>query len=254
MNKIERIRVSMNKKLLVILLTCMMMLLLTACTGTVSGSSTEQSNAVEETTDIENTMDTPISDESTIESDQSTKEDTLEAKEPEDKTTKESNTLVAYFSATHTTEGVAKIAAEVTGADLYEITPEVAYTEADLDYHDDNSRTTLEMNDPSARPAISGSVSNMEQYDIVFVGYPIWWGEAPRIISTFLESYDFSGKIIVPFCTSGGSDIGSSASNLEKLTDGATWKQGKRLDGNVSKDEVSTWIIGLGLDYKFWDE
>ena len=130
---------------------------------------------------------------------------------------------------------------------FYEIVPEEPYTEADLNYNDDNSRSTIEMNDPSARPAISGSVENMEQYDIVFIGYPIWWGEAPRIVSTFMESYDFSGKTIVPFCTSGGSGIGSSDSNLEQLTSGADWLDGRRLNGSDSEETVMEWVNGLGL-------
>ncbi len=104
------------------------------------------------------------------------------------------------------------------------------------------------MNDPSSRPAISGSVNNMEQYDIVFVGYPIWWGEAPRILSTFVESYSFSGKTIVPFCTSGGSGVGSSASNLERLSDGGTWLSGTRLNSSASENDVVRWINGLDLD------
>lgn len=156
--------------------------------------------------------------------------------------------LVAYFSATNTTEGVAQTISDSLNADLYEITPEQPYTDADLDYHDDESRSTIEMNDPDARPAISGSVENMEEYDIVFVGYPIWWGEAPRILNTFVESYDFSGKTIVPFCTSGGSGMGSSAENLEDLTSGATWLSGTRLNGGASHDFIVEWINGLGLD------
>lgn len=156
--------------------------------------------------------------------------------------------LVAYFSATGTTKGVAEHIANGLNADIYEIVPEEAYTDADLDYNDNNSRTTIEMNDPDARPAISGSVENMEQYDIIFVGYPIWWGEAPRIVSTFMESYDFSGKTIVPFCTSGGSGIGSSASNLERLTSGATWLDGRRLNGSDSQDTVMEWVNSLDLN------
>lgn len=156
--------------------------------------------------------------------------------------------LVAYFSATNTTEGVAEHIANGLNADLYEIIPEEPYTDEDLDYNDNNSRSTLEMNDPSSRPAIAGSVENMEQYEIVFLGYPIWWGEAPRIVSTFMESYDFSGKTIVPFCTSGGSGIGSSASNLEQLTSGATWLEGRRLNGSDSQDTVMEWVNGLGLN------
>ena len=157
--------------------------------------------------------------------------------------------LVAYFSATNTTEGVAEHIADGLNADIYEIVPEEPYTDADLNYNDNNSRTTIEMNDPDARPAISGSVEDMEQYDIVFIGYPIWWGEAPRIVSTFVENYDFSGKTIVPFCTSGGSGVGSSATNLEQLTDGADWLPGKRLNGSDSQDTVMEWVNGLGLDF-----
>ena len=114
---------------------------------------------------------------------------------------------------------------------------------------DPQSRTSLEMDDPNARPEISGSVENMEQYDIVFLGYPIWWGEAPRIISTFMESYDFDGKTIVPFCTSGGSGIGASAENLHELTDGnVTWLDGERLNTGSSRDDMVSWINGLGLE------
>lgn len=162
----------------------------------------------------------------------------------------ESKVLVAYFSATGTTEGVAEHIANGLNADIYEIVPEEPYTDADLDYNDNNSRTTIEMNDPDTRPAISGSVENMEQYTIVFIGYPIWWGEAPRIVSTFVESYDFSGKTIVPFCTSGGSGMGSSATNLEQLTSGAEWLSGKRLSGSDSQDTVMEWVNGLGLDFE----
>jgi len=137
---------------------------------------------------------------------------------------------------------------ETLDAGLYEITPLVPYTSADLNYRNSSSRTSMEMNDPSARSAISGSVDNMDQYDIVFVGYPIWWGQAPRIISTFLENYDFSGKTIVPFCTSASSGIGSSAVNLHSLADGASWLDGRRFSSGTSHSAVVQWINGLGLD------
>ena len=140
--------------------------------------------------------------------------------------------------------------ADSLSADIYEIVPEQSYTDADLDYHDDSSRSTIEMNDSTARPAISGSVENMEQYSMVFIGYPIWWGDAPRILSTFMESYDFSGKTIVPFCTSGGSGVGASASNLEAVTEGATWLSGTRLNGESSYETIVDWVNGLGLDIK----
>lgn len=161
---------------------------------------------------------------------------------------RESKILVAYFSATNTTEGVAEDIAEGLDADIYEIVPEEPYTDADLDYNDDSSRTSIEMNDPDARPEISGTVEDMEQYDIVFIGYPIWWGESPRIISTFMESYDFSGKTIIPFCTSGSSSIDSSAAKLEQLASGARWLDGKRFTGSDSQDDIMEWIDSLGLE------
>ena len=156
--------------------------------------------------------------------------------------------LVAYFSATNTTKGVAETIAASTGGDLYAITPAQPYTSADLNYNDDNSRSTMEMNDPDARPEISVSVADMAQYDIVFLGYPIWWGEAPRIINTFVESYDLSGKTIVPFCTSGSSGIGSSATNLQSAASGASWLSGQRLNSGVSQSEIAQWVNGLGLE------
>ena len=162
----------------------------------------------------------------------------------------EPNVLVACFSATGNTENIAEHLVSILDADLYEIVPQVPYTSEDLDYSNSDCRANQEQNDPTTRPAISGSVENMEQYDIVFIGYPIWWGEAPRIVSTFVESYDFSGKTIVPFCTSGGSGMGSSAANLEQLTTGAQWLSGERLSGSDSQDEVMEWVNGLGLNFE----
>lgn len=157
--------------------------------------------------------------------------------------------LVAYFSATGTTKTLAEYAADAMAADLYEIIPEEPYTDEDLDYGNDQSRSSLEMNDPDARPSISGNVENMEQYDIIFLGYPIWWGDSPRIIASFVESYDFSGKTIVPFCTSGGSGIGSSAKNLHGLAaSDVTWLDGERLKSASSREDIVNWIGGLGLD------
>lgn len=157
------------------------------------------------------------------------------------------NVLVAYFSATNTTKGVAEKIAVSTGGTLYSITPAQPYTSADLNYSDRNSRSTKEQNDPTARPEISGSVENMEQYDIVFIGYPIWWAEAPKIIYTFLESYDFSGKTIIPFCTSGGSGVGNSANNLHGSASGATWLDGTKLSGSASQSSIDNYVSGLGF-------
>lgn len=155
--------------------------------------------------------------------------------------------LVAYFSATNTTEKLAEYAAEILDADLYEITPAVPYSDADLAYYT-NGRADKEQADNSCRPEISGSVSNMSGYKTVFIGYPIWHGQAPRIISTFLESYDFSGKTIVPFCTSHSSGIGSSDTNLHDLAGGANWLSGKRFGGSASKTDISEWIKTLSIE------
>lgn len=158
--------------------------------------------------------------------------------------------LIAYFSNTNQTENIANLLQSILNADLYKITPETPYTSADLNYNNDSCRANQEQNDNSARPAISGSVENMAQYDTVFLGYPIWWGQAPRIISTFLESYDFSGKTIVPFCTSGSSPIGSSAENLHALASGANWLDGQRFSGSASSETVESWVSGLDLPEK----
>lgn len=228
------------KKTITFLLSLLMIMSLVACGNSVN--QTEQPSTENNSVESSNTDDTasPEADETQPE----------ETETPEETLVEEqgSRILVAYFSATNTTEGVAEHIANGLDADLYEIVPEEPYTDADLDYNDNNSRSTIEMNDPDARPAISGSVENMGQYDIVFIGYPIWWGEAPRIVNTFVESYDFSGKTIVPFCTSGGSGIGSSATNLEQLTNGAEWLDGQRLNGSDSQDTVMEWVNGLGLD------
>ena len=156
--------------------------------------------------------------------------------------------LVAYFSATGNTENIAEHLVSILDADLYEIVPQVPYTSEDLNYSNDDCRANQEQNDPTARPAISGGVENMEDYEAIFLGYPIWWGDAPKIISTFLETYDFDGKTIVPFCTSGSSSIGGSVSDLEALTDGATWLEGQRFSGTASQETISQWVDSLGLD------
>ena len=153
--------------------------------------------------------------------------------------------LVAYFSQTGNTKPLAEHAAELLHAYLYEITAADPYTDADINYSDSDSRTSKEQNDPDARPAIAGSVENMAQYDIIVLAYPIWWGQAPRIISTFIESYDFSGKTIIPFCTSGSSDIGSSAENLQALcSDTAVWVEGKRLSAGAI-EELEDWLLEI---------
>ena len=152
-----------------------------------------------------------------------------------------SKTLVAYFSASGTTAKVAKKMAEAIGADLFEIKPETPYTGADLNWQNKNSRSSVEMNDRSSRPAIAVKAADMPQYDVVFVGFPVWWYREPSIIDTFMESYDFAGKTVIPFATSGGSGLGDSAANIQKLAKGAKVVNGKRFSGSASAEELKAW-------------
>ena len=153
-----------------------------------------------------------------------------------------SKVLVAYFSASGVTAKAAAKLAKAADADLFEIVPEQVYTKADLNWQDKNSRSSVEMNDRSSRPAISSKVENMEQYDVVFVGFPVWWYREPSIIDTFMESYDFTGKTVVPFCTSGGSGLGTTGSNLQALAKDAKVIEGKRLSFMTTEGSLKKWI------------
>lgn len=149
--------------------------------------------------------------------------------------------LVAYFSCSGVTAKAAKRLATAAGADLYEIKPETPYTREDLNWMDKKSRSSVEMNDPASRPAIAGKIENMDEYDVVFVGFPIWWYVAPTIINTFLESYDLSGKTIVPFATSGGSGMGKTADKLKPSCGSAVLAPGRMLNGRLSDEELKAW-------------
>ena len=151
-----------------------------------------------------------------------------------------SKTLVAYFSATGTTEKAAKVVAEVTGGTLYEIQPAKKYTSADLDWHDKSSRSSVEMADAKSRPALSSKAANLADYDTVYIGFPIWWNLAPRIINTFIESGDFSGKTVILFATSGGSSISNSEKELQKTYSNLKWQKGKLLNG-ATKEDIKQW-------------
>ena len=155
--------------------------------------------------------------------------------------------LVAYFSASGVTAQVAQTLAQAASADVYEIKPAVPYSAADLDWMNHKSRSSVEMKDPSSRPAINGQVDNMADYDVVFVGFPIWWYVAPTIIQTFLESYDFSGKTIIPFATSGGSGLGRTNEKLQPSCPGATLRPGKLLNGRPSVEALKKWVKSLNL-------
>ncbi len=222
------------KRNITILLTALLALALTACGANSASSGSDEPKPVQQTTSApaETAAETPA---------QQTAEPSP-APEPQSET---SDVLVVYFSATGTTKGVAEKIAAITGADTYEIIAAEPYSDADLNWNDRNSRTTLEQNDKSVRPGIGSEAIDLSGYTTVYVGYPIWWGEEPRIMDTFAESYDFSGKTMIPFCTSGSSGIGSSGKNLEKLTSGATWLDGKRFGGSVSETDLQAWIDGL---------
>ena len=213
------------KKLLTVFLAFCLVAALTACAGNSSESKEESApkEANEETESAEN------------ESDES---ETAGSKS-------DGKTLVVFFSATGTTKGVAEKIAKVTGADTYEIKAAQEYTSEDLDWNDSDSRTTHEQNDKSARPEIGSDPVSLEGYTTIYIGYPIWWGEEPRIMDTFVESNDFDGITMIPFCTSGGSGIGMSGKNLEKNAGSGTWKDGERLDSSISEDELKTWIDGI---------
>ena len=152
-----------------------------------------------------------------------------------------SKALVTYFSASGVTAKLADRLAGAIGADLYEIRPEQEYTSADLNWMDKQSRSSVEMNDRNSRPVIGNAVENMDQYDVVFVGFPIWWYREPSIIDTFMETYSFEGKTVIPFATSGGSGMGESSKNMQALANGAKVVTGKRFSSGASEDELKSW-------------
>ena len=206
------------KKIIALLIAVLLVFGLTACGG---GAESAEENAAETAAE-------------------SSSEETA-AEEPQTDT----GVLVVYFSATGTTKGVAEKIASVTGADLYEIKAAQEYTAEDLDWNDSDSRTTHEQNDPSVRPEIGSDPVSLEGYSTIYIGYPIWWGEEPRIMDTFVEGYDFDGITMIPFCTSGGSGIGMSGKNLESNAGSGSWLEGERLDGGASEEDIQAWIDGL---------
>ena len=155
---------------------------------------------------------------------------------------------VVYFSATGNTKMIAEYIAEEFNTDTYQIIPEQEYTSEDLDWTDSNSRASVEHNSRDFRPEIAGELPDLSSYDTIFIGYPIWWGEAPNIVKGIVENVDFSDKTVIPFCTSASSDIGSSGKNLAELTDGATWLEGQRFSSNVEKSDVIEWVNGLAIN------
>ncbi|WP_455529936.1 flavodoxin [Ruminococcus sp.] len=163
-------------------------------------------------------------------------------------TASDNDTLVIYFSRTGNTEKIAEHLIELTDADSYVIEAAVPYSDADIKYQDDNCRANKEQNDKSVRPEIANPIASIDSYDTIFLGYPIWWGQEPRIIDTFLESYDFSDKTVIPFCTSGSSGISTSEKNISELVTIGTQLEGRRFPAGASKDEVKEWYDTLNLN------
>ena len=246
------------KTLFAVLMVFTMVLGLAACgstgsNGTSGAPTTEAQNTSEENVTTaapekespENSVASEeTSDTATVDAD-STDDNTFADNTSAEDTTAHSDVLVVYFSATGTTKGVAERIAAVTGGDLYEILAAEPYTDDDLNYNDSSSRSTSEQNDKNVRPQIGSEDISLEGYKTIYLGFPIWWGEEPRILDTFVEKYSFEGITVIPFCTSGGSGIGRSGSNMEELAGTGTWLDGERFSGNVSEEDLKDWIEGL---------
>ncbi len=222
------------KRILMVFMAVLLITGLAACGNKPQTESSESQPAAEEQSESEESSSEAES-ESVPEETSSESEDTAA----------HSEVLVAYFSATGTTKGVAEKIAQITGADLYEIVPAMPYSEEDLNWSDNSSRSTQEQNDKSVRPEIGSEDISLEGYTTVYLGFPIWWGEEPRILDTFVEKYSFEGITVIPFCTSSSSGIGHSGPNMEALAGSGTWLQGERFGGSVSEADLQSWIEGL---------
>ena len=222
------------KRKISILVASLLALGLTGCGNSESKSSNDTTQTTQ-TTQAE-----------TSEADSNTPDVAEDTSSEKTETTKAgSDVLVVYFSATGTTKGVGDKIAGITGADIYEIKAAEEYSDADLDWNDSDSRSTKEQNDSSARPEIGSEDISLDGYKTIYIGYPIWWGEEPRIMDTFVEKYSFDGKTIIPFCTSSSSGIGRSGQNLADNAGSGTWLEGKRFGAGASEDEIKSWIEGL---------
>lgn len=234
----------MQKRIIALLLMAVLSFSLAACGSSGSTSSTSSNSSESRSqgaaTKQENTVSSSEKENSTAANTESS--ELSEAEEPEqDQPVKKA---VVYFSATGTTAEVAQMIAKETGADIFEIVPEEVYTPEDLNYNDDNCRANKEMNDDTARPSISSNLSTVSDYNIIYLGHPIWWGTAPRIIQTFLESYDLTGSTVYTFCTSGGSGIEQSVKDLQGKYPAVNIISGKRFSGAAESD-IKTWLDRL---------
>ena len=204
---------------------------------------TESSKEAETANNSEKEADQAVINESTSDTNDAVAEEA--SSEETGSTNENGGVLVVYFSATGTTKGVAEKIAGITGADTYEIKAAQEYTDADLNWNDSSSRSTKEQNDSSARPEIGSDAVSLDGYTTIYIGYPIWWGEEPRIMDTFVESHSFDGITMIPFCTSSSSGIGRSGQNLADNAGTGTWLDGKRFGAGASEDEIRSWIEGL---------
>ena len=231
------------KKIIPIFLSVVLLLTLSACgsTGTAENntsvvSETSQAETEKESGNASELAETPDASEPDQEASSETQADTSEPGK---------DILVVYFSATGTTKGVAEKIASITGADTYEIKAAQEYTDDDLNWNDSNSRTTKEQNDSSVRPEIGSGAVSFDGYTTIYIGYPIWWGEEPRIMDTFVESYSFDGITVIPFCTSSSSGIGRSGQNLAENAGSGNWLDGQRFGAGASEADISSWIGSL---------
>ena len=234
------------KTLFIGMLAVAMLLCMTACGSSVKETTENAPAGVSDQADTD-TEPKDSEDKEQQDNNQNTgiPEGTEDPASSENTDSSHSEVLVVYFSATGTTKGVAERIVSITGADIYEITAADPYTADDLNYNDSSSRSTKEQNDKSIRPSIGSEDISFEGYTTIYLGFPIWWGEEPRILDTFVEKYDFDGITVIPFCTSGGSGIGRSGSNMESLAGSGTWLPGERFSGSVSESELQSWIEGL---------
>jgi len=226
----------MKKRIALLLSVLMLAVFAVSCVGDVS----ETSSAGSSSGTVSNTSSAP---------DKSTEPDESSAAGSEsggDSAAEGSKTLVVCFSATGNTKRLAQYAAEYIGADFYEITPETPYTSADLNYNDPDSRVCREHSDPSSRPAISGNIDTAK-YETVLIAYPIWWGQAPNIVYTFVESHDLGGKTLAAMCTSASSPLGSSADNLKSAAGSENWLESRRFSSSAPESDVAAWLDDLGL-------
>lgn len=223
-----------------LLLALTMGLTLAACGGQNLDSEGQKTTAPTESTASQS--------EPAASSDASDAPEQSQESQREEPTEEGEKILVAYFSATGNTEAVAQIIASQLEADLFEIVPAQPYADADLNYSDDTCRANQEQNNPAARPEIAAVVDNIEDYDVVLLGFPIWWGQEPRILDTFVESYDWSGKTVAAFCTSGGSGIGTAEANLQELCGAqANWAGSQRFSQGADESAIAQWLSGAWL-------